>query len=233
MKKIVKKSSTSHEVTNEVASVAAPAITPVATTSGTPSTAPPTTTTTLSDVPLQLQAIESRCGYGDPLTDADRKTSLDLVRRVPSTIVERIIALAVRGGGSVAGIAFDPSGAKGALAAADEADAIAQAAQMLARRAQDQSIRLRTTVTGNVAGIRIALRGYAKTAQGKSLQSENDEIRALAKQHAAAAKSRKTRAEKAVEAGSPATTAATEAPAPTGTPVTTAVPMPPTAVKAS
>jgi hypothetical protein len=228
MKRLVKKSSTGHEVSNDAATVATPAVTPAAATVGTPLTSPPTSTA-LSDVPLQLQAIESRCGYGEPLTDADRRTSLNLVRRVPSTIVDRILALAVRGGGKVAGIAFDPSDAKGALAAADEADAIAEAAQMLARRAQDQSIRLRSTVTGNVAGIRIALRGYAKTAQGKSLQSENDEIRTLAKQHAAAAKSRKTRAEKAVADADGTAAGAAEPGVGPGAPVGPAVGTPPAA----
>jgi hypothetical protein len=230
MKRIVQKSSVGHEVSNEAATVATSASVPVVPTVGTPTTAPPTSTG-LGDVPLQLQAIEARCGYGEPLTNADRRTSLDLVRRVPSTIVDRVIALAVRGGGKVAEIGFDPSGAKSALAAADEADAIAQAAQMLARRAQDQSIRLRSTVSGNAAGIRIALRGYAKTAQGKSLQSENDEIRTLAKQHAAAAKSRKTRAEKAAADAGGAAAGGAEVGAVAGAPVVARPPVP--AVKGS
>ena len=162
-----------------------------------------------SDIALQLQALEEACGYGDPLPDATRKVSEDLFRRVPTTIVDRVLALAVRGGGVVAGIKLDPTAAKGALAAADDADAVATAAQMLARRAQDQSIRLRAGVTGNVSAIRTSLRGFVKTAQGASLAQENDEIKSLAKQHRAAAKGRATRAANAAkvaaEGSAPAT----------------------------
>jgi len=178
----------------------------------------------MSDVPTQLQAIEQSCGYGDPLPDAIRSTSEKLVQRVPSTIVDRIIALAARGGGTVAGIKFDPDAAKAALAAADEADAIAAAGQMLVRRAQDQSIRLRAGVTGDASAIRIAMRGYAKTAQGASLQPENDEIRSLAKQHLAARKARKTREGKAVDAAVSSAKTGAEAPPPTPTPAATAAP---------
>jgi hypothetical protein len=172
------------------------------------------TTESVSDVPAQLQQIELLCGFGDPLVDADRTTSESLVRRVPVTIVERIIALAARNGGVVAGITFDPTAAKTALAEADQADAIATAAEMLARRAQDQSTRLRAGVTGNASAIRIAMRGYAKTAQGASLKPENDELRSLAKQAKAAAKGRSTRAKNAAAAAAATeVTAAPQAPA--------------------
>jgi hypothetical protein len=172
-----------------------------------------THTTTLaiatSDIPSQLQAIEQACGYGDPLPDASRKTSESLIRRVPSSIIDRILALAVRGGGTVAGITLDPDAAKAALTQADEADEIATAADMLARRAQDQSIRLRSGVAGNASAIRTAMVGYAKTSQGASLRQENDEIRSLAKQHKAAAKGRKTRVENSLAATTPPATTAT------------------------
>ncbi len=175
-----------------------------------------THTTTLasatSDIPSRLQAIEQACGYGDPLPDATRKTSEALIRRVPTTIIDRILALAVRGGGTVAGITLDPAAAKAALTQADEADEVATAANMLARRAQDQAIRLRSGVAGNASAIRTAMVGYAKTPQGASLKQENDEIRSLAKQHRAAAKGRKTRVENSLAASTtPGVTATTAA----------------------
>jgi hypothetical protein len=216
---ITKKSTTA--ASSDAPAAAGNGVPAAATTS--PSTAPPTGTS-LSGIPAQLQALEQTCGYGDPLPDATRTTSEDLVRRVPSTIVDRIIALAARGGGVVAGIAFDPDAAKSALAQADEADAIATAGQMLVRRAQDQSIRLRAGVTSDASAIRIAMRGYAKTAQGASLQPENDEIRTLAKQHLAARKARKTREVKAVKAATSSATTGAEAPPPTPTPAATAAP---------
>jgi hypothetical protein len=175
-------------------------------------------------IPAQLQAIETACGYGDPLPDATRDTSEALIRRVPTTIVDRIIALAARGGGEVAGITFDPTAAKAALTAAD---AVAAAAQMLARRAEDQAIRLRANVVGDASAIRTAMIGYAKTAQGASLRQENDEIRSLAKQHRAVAKARKTRAEKSVTVSPPPTTP-TEPPA-HGEPLATAATVTPAA----
>jgi hypothetical protein len=185
-----------------------------------------TQSTTTSAVAAQLQAIEQACGYGDPLPDADRTTSDALIRRVPTSIVDRIVALAVRGGGTVAGIAFDPDTAKAALAAADDADAVATSALMLARRAQDQSIRLRSGVAGDVSAIRTAMVGYAKTSQGASLRQENDEIRSLAKQHKAAAKGRKTRAEKAATDAASTAATATETPpnAETAPPTVTVAP---------
>jgi hypothetical protein len=158
------------------------------------------TTTSSSAIAIQLQALEKSCGYGDPLPDAVRSTSEKLVHRVPQTIVDRVLALAVRGGGVVAGITLDPNAAKMALAEADEADAVATAASMLGRRAQDQSVRLRAGVSGKVSAIRTALRGYAKTEQGASLAQENNELTSLAKQHAAAAKARRTRTAAAVTA---------------------------------
>ncbi len=149
--------------------------------------------TAASGVPAQLQAIESACGYEDPLTDAARKTSENVVRRVPQPIVDRVIALAGRQGGTVAGITFDATTAKAALAEADAADAVATAGLMLVRRAQDHAIRLRASIAGTVSAVRTSLRGYVKTAQGAPLAQEADELRSLAKQHAAAGKARKTR----------------------------------------
>ncbi len=159
-----------------------------------------TTAASATDVPSQLQQIELLCGFGDPLPDRDRRTSEKLLQRVPTSIVERILALAARGGGVVAGITLDPAAAKSALAEADVADEIATAAQMLGRRAKDQSIRLRAGVTSNASAIRTALVGYAKTAQGAPLKQENDELRSLAKQELAARKARKTKAANAAKA---------------------------------
>jgi hypothetical protein len=217
MKKTAKKSDTSTSNPN----AATPGDTPVATSSSALEVAaasPPTAataSTSPSSVVLQLQTLEQTCGYGDPLPDDTREASAALVRRVPSSVVDRVIALAVRGRGIVAGINFDPNAAKAALAAADDADAVATSGQMLVRRAQDQSIRLRSGVVGNVSAIRTSLRGYVKTAQGAPLAQENDELRSLAKQHAAARKARNTRTAKAVNA---AKTAATQPEAPTVAP---------------
>jgi hypothetical protein len=165
---------------------------------------PPTSSTKVS---VQLQALEKSCGYGDPLTNDVRVTRENLIRRVPAAIVDRVIALAARGKGTVAGITFDPVAAKAKLAAADEADAVAVAALMLVRRAHDQAIRLRAEVTGDASGIRTALRGYVKTTQGAHLAQANDELRSLARQHAAAAKARRTRVETAVKSAVSSATA--------------------------
>jgi hypothetical protein len=225
-KKTAKKATRVTDSTQEAASNAASSVQAAGSSAST--TPAPSPSTSLSDVPIQLQALEQRCGYGDPLPDDARKTSEELVRRVPSSIVDRIIALAVRGNGVVAGITFDPNAAKSALTQADEADAVATAGQMLVRRAQDQAIRLRAGVTGNASAIRTALRGYVKTAQGASLVQENDELRTLAKQHAAARKARATRAKKGAEAATEAANPATEteAPAETPAPVPVAAPAP-------
>jgi hypothetical protein len=150
-------------------------------------------------IPEQLHAIEQRCGYGEALGVDDRNAAEKLIGRVPSSIIAHVMMLAVRGAGVVAGIKLDPDATKAALAAADEADAVATAAQILARRAADQAVRLRAAVVGDVSAIRMALRGYVKTKQGASLKQANDELRALAKQHAAAAKARKTRAKNGVK----------------------------------
>ena len=165
------------------------------------------TTHTATSVPVQLQALEQSCGYADALADDVRAVSERLIQRVPASIVAHVLALAVRGQGTVAGITFDPDAAKAALAAADEADAVATAAQILARRATDHSVRMRASVSGTVSAIRTSLRGYVKTAQGAPLAQANDELRALAKQHTAARKARKTRAEN-VAMGAPSPAAA-------------------------
>jgi hypothetical protein len=171
-------------------------------------------TVSLSDIPGQLQSLEASCNYGDPLTDEARKVGIKLIDRVPSTIVERVITLATRGKGSVAGITVDPVAAKQALANADQADAIATAAQMIVRRAQDEAIRLRSGVAGQASAVRMTLRGYVKTPQGQALAQENDELRSLAKRAVAARKARKTREGKAdVAAAPPTTSAPAEAPA--------------------
>ena len=166
-----------------------------------PSTAAPevaaATTSAAVSIPLQIEAIEQSCGYEETPAADVREVSVKLVARVPDTIVAQIIALAVRGRGRVAGVSFDPDAAKAALAAADEADAVATAAQTLARRASGQAVRLRAGVTAAVSAIRTTLRGYVKTKEGASLVQANDEIRALAKQHVAARKARKTRADNA------------------------------------
>jgi hypothetical protein len=162
----------------------------------------------LDDVPAQLQAIEASCNYGDPLVDDARRKSQSVIDRVPSSIVDRVIALAARGGGSVAGITLDPDAAKQALADADQAEAIATSATMLARRAQDQAIRLRARVATQASAVRMSLRGYVKTEQGQPLVSENEELRSLAKRAVAARKARKTRVEKAVGSAAPPTTSA-------------------------
>jgi len=200
--------------------------TPVAATTN-PNEAPTTSSSTV----LQLQALEKTCGYGDPLPEASRTASEILVRRIPTSIVERVLTLAVREKGVVAGIALDPDAAQAALAAADEADAVATAGEMLVRRAQDQSIRLRAGVAGTVSAIRMALRGYVKSSEGAALAQENDELRSLAKQHNAAAKARKSRKDKAVKDAIASAGGAAETP---GSAVTTTqgAPIPPT-IKAS
>ena len=200
--------------------------TPVAATTN-PNEAPTTSSSTV----LQLQALEKTCGYGDPLPEASRTASEILVRRIPTSIVERVLTLAVREKGVVAGIALDPDAAQAALAAADEADAVATAGEMLVRRAQDQSIRLRAGVAGTVSAIRMALRGYVKSSEGAALAQENDELRSLAKQHNAAAKARKSRKDKAVKDAIASAGGAAETP---GSAVTTTqgAPNPPT-IKAS
>ena len=182
---------TAHATTTHAETILAAIRAPVS------SSAAPATSAT--GVAGQLQVIEETCGYGDPLSDDVRKANEGLVRRMPSSIVDRVIALAVRGKGVVAGIKLDPDAAKAALAEADEADAVATAALMLVRRAQDHSVRLRAGVTTDVSGIRTALRGFTKTKQGAALVQENDELRSLTKQHAAAAKARRTRAAAAVD----------------------------------
>jgi hypothetical protein len=229
MKKIAKKSATKTSNPNAEATSSllvthssAPEVA-----AASPSTAASATTSS-SNVAMQLQALEQTCGYGDPLPDDTRKASEKLVRRVPLAIVDRVIALAVRGGGTVAGIKLDPTATKAALAAADDADAVATAGLMLVRRAQDQAVRLRTGVASDVSGIKTALRGYVKTAQGAALAQEADELRTLAKAHAAVAKARKTRTENALTAA-----AEPETPTPTVPPAATPTPTPPTAPKAS
>jgi len=172
------------------------------------SVAPATSSTAIAE---KLQALEEACGYGDPLADDVRKSNENLVRRMPSSIVDRVIALAVRGKGVVAGIKLDPAAAKAALAEADDADAVATAGLMLVRRAQDHSVRLRAGLTTEVSGIRTALRGFTKTKQGAALVQESDEIRSLTKQHAAAAKARATRMAAAVKAAASAAPTAGEA----------------------
>jgi hypothetical protein len=140
---------------------------------------------------------------------------------VPETIVDRILALAVRGKGTVAGIKLDPVAAKAALAKADEADAVVTAGKMLVRRAQDESSRQRASVAAQVSAIRVALRGYAKTAQGAPFAQEVDELASLTKQHKAATKALKTRTLKGAakeaaakgDAGSPPGTVPAETPA--------------------
>jgi hypothetical protein len=207
---------------------AAPLAAPPAVTTTPPPTAGPTGTSS-NAIAIHLQALEQSCGYGDPLPDTSRRLSEGLIRRVPSAIVDRLITLAVRGGGAVAGIAFDPNATRAALAEADQADAVATAALMLARRAQDHSIRLRARVSGDASSIKTVLRGYVKTAQGAPLAQESDELRAITKQHRAAAKGRNTRAKKAAAAAAPPVPV--EAPAPVATPEP--MPAPPTPPKAS
>jgi hypothetical protein len=152
-------------------------------------------------VPSELQAIQKACGYEEPLGAAERLNDGKVVRRVPDTVVAHVIAMAARMNGVIAGIAFDPAAAKSALAEADEADAVANDAEKLAKAASDHALRKRASIASDVSAIRTALRGYVKTAQGKSLQSEYDELRALAKQAAAARKARKTKAAKSVAPG--------------------------------
>jgi hypothetical protein len=161
---------------------------------------PPLSSSPLTGIPARLQAIEEACGFEAPLPDESRKVAQELVWRVQGGIVERIIVLAARGEGSVAGIAFDPDAAKAALAEAEEAEEIAAAAKMLMRRAQDHAVRLRKGVATNALAIKMALRGYTKTAQGASLLQENDELRALARAHLTARKAAKTRAKNAAGA---------------------------------
>jgi hypothetical protein len=232
MKKTAKKPTHASTTPTTATSADAPAAAVTASPAVTP-TPPPTagpTGTSSNAIAIQLQALEQTCGYGDPLADASRATYEKLVQRVPSAIIDRVITLAVRGGGTIAGIAFDPNAAKANLADADEADAVATAALMLARRAQDHAIRLRSRVSGDASAIKTALRGFVKTAQGAPLAQESDELRAITKQHKAAAKARHTRAKNAAAAAA-SPPVPVETPAPVATPEPT--PTPPTPPKAS
>ncbi len=226
--------STNHHVTEEATmhkgTKKTVATSPATPTDAAPEVAATTTPGSTITVPAQLQLIEQRCGYPDPLTDKVRVASETLVRRVPGSIIERVIALAIRGGGKVAGIAFDPDAAKAALAEADEADAVATAAEMLARRAQDHATSLRAGIAGDASGIRTALRGFVKTKQGASLASESEELSALGKQHLAIRKARRTRLAGETAA---APTTATPPASPTTPATEPAVVAQPTAPKAS
>jgi hypothetical protein len=209
-----KKKTVKHAV-NSTPVALAPLTAPKA--AGAPGGPPPAPAPNLSGVPGQIQAIEAQCGYETALTAAERKTSVKVVERVPDTIIARVLTFATREHGVIAGVAIDPDVAKKALADADQADAIADAADALSKVARDQAIRLRANVAGNVSAIVSTMRGYARTPQGAALKPEVDELRALAKQAAAARKARKTKATKAASANA-ATPAAPPSPTPSPAP---------------
>src|SRR4051794_37052315 len=92
-----------------------------------------------SAVPM-VQKIEDGLGLTTALSTQERRQLDGVIRYAPDEAITRVIALAIRHDGSIAGVPFDAEAARAALADADGAFALSTTLKTLARRLDDEGM---------------------------------------------------------------------------------------------
>jgi hypothetical protein len=144
---------------------------------------------TASAVPL-VQKIEDGLELTAALSSQERRQLDGVIRNAPDDAIARVIALAIRHGGSIVGIPFDATAAKAALADAEGAFALSAAMKTVARRLEDEGLRAKAGVAEQATAAILGLRGIVRTPQGKVLGQELAEITRVKRAHSSRKRAR-------------------------------------------
>ena len=146
------------------------------------------------------------------LTAANRKQLESRSTKVPDALILKMIQVAKKNGGLVAGIPFDVTAAQGVLAQVTTLRAGVESSRSIAQKMSDQALQQRVTVADRTFGIYRALERLVKTPEGTSLLGTYETMAATVKN-----RPRIPRKKKPVASSSAATPPA-PAPTPTATP---------------
>ena len=164
-----------------------------------------------------LQAIEDRFQFSEALTPVQRRQLHSVAGAYSEDVLTRVVELAARHDGSIAGVPFDPAGAQTSLGEAKALRTLANAGHTFVRRLEDEALRREAGVSEQSTAVLIALRGLVRTPQGQALKQEVTEI--MSAKRAVRRKRRSPAAPKAPkQAKSPAKAPVEQPKAPSPTP---------------
>jgi hypothetical protein len=130
---------------------------------------------TAAAIPV-VQKVEDGLDLIKALDPSQRRQLDGVIRTTGDDVIGRVLALARRHDGVIAGIPFDVPAAEAALADAEAAFALSSTLKTLARRLDDTGARSKGGVAEQVTAVVMALRGLVRTPQGEALGQELVEI---------------------------------------------------------
>jgi hypothetical protein len=128
-----------------------------------------TTTPATADVQTQLGTLEKSLSSIVSLTKAQRKQLESRSANVPDALIEQMIQVATKSGGTVAGMPFDTDAATDVLTQVKAARAASASAGQIAQQMADSATSQRVVLANRVFGIYRALERIVGTPEGNSL----------------------------------------------------------------
>ena len=192
------------------------------------STINPAPVTSSSSVTDQLGALEKSLSSVVSLTKVARKQLEARSASVPDALIKKMIQIATKNGGVVAGMPFDVDAATATLTQVSDSQAAIDSSRTIAQKMRDSALQQRVQVADHAFGIYRALDRLVKTPEGNALLGTYEEM-------ASTVRNRPRLPRKKTAAKASATTPATateptpapeppQATAPAAAPAATAVP---------
>ena len=156
----------------------------------------------------QIDSLSHGLGYAAALPKAQVNLLRNRGTALSSEVILLLAKLAEQHGGMIAGTQFDAAAARDALARAEDARDVANAARRLSRRAVSESVRNLALVGDRSMAVTQAMDRIVRTLDGESFVEANDQIRSLTRAHSKSGQTRKVAA-KAKATGTTSTTPST------------------------
>jgi hypothetical protein len=134
--------------------------------------------TTNAEIGAQLAAVERSLGSVESLTKRARKALDNRSVRVPTPLIEQLLAIVDREG-SVCGMSLDAGEIRAVLADVNDALAAAATARLIAQRLVDDAVSKRVVVADTAFAIYRALSRLTQTPEGNALLGPYKEMRAV------------------------------------------------------
>ena len=132
-----------------------------------------------SNAVAEIDALSASLGYSAALPPVQLGTLRARGAGMPVDVIELVANLATQHDGAVAGMAFDASAARDALARAESARAVATAARRLARRAESDFVQNLALVADRTMAVTQAMDRIVRTPEGSPFLKANDQVRAM------------------------------------------------------
>ncbi len=181
----------------------------------------PAATTPGYDPVAALKEVARAMPAAEPMTKTTQSDLRTVERRAPAKFVALVLSAAAEGGGNLAGVAIDTVSSQSDVAQAAQLRVGAATARSIARRLEQQALKLAAGVAQRTLSATASLEAYARTPEGRSEAVKAAELRAAARKPKRANGAAKTKA--STKTGPAPVEAPAEAPA-AATPVAAGVP---------